>query len=121
MDQEVIFSICLDSSINVLWDQLAFHQEEKLAVEEMRVLLQLRQNDCLARLSSVPVSGSCPNLCSHPGPWSAAFGLGRGNQRAEGTPSSSPDANYLGDPTKLVLSRLGSGQGLSQRLQEPLC
>ena len=33
-----MLSVCLDNSTNMLWDQLAFHQE-KLAVEELRVLL----------------------------------------------------------------------------------
>lgn len=39
-----------------LWDQLASHQEEKLAVEEMRVFLWLSQNDRLLQLSSGPRS-----------------------------------------------------------------
>lgn len=54
MDQEMMLSVCLDSSTNMLRDQLACHQEEKLAVEEMRVLLWLGQDNCPARLSSGP-------------------------------------------------------------------
>ena len=104
-----MLSVCLDSSTNMLWDQLACHQEEKLAVEEMRVLLWLGQDDCLVRLGSAPGPGSCPNLCPHSGPCSAASGPGQGNEGVEGTPTSSPNANCLGDPTEVVLSRLGSG------------
>lgn len=82
----MMLSVCLDSSTNMLRDQLACHQEEKLAVEEMRVLLWLGQDNCPARLSSALGPGSCPSLCPHSGPCSAASGPGQGNERAEGTP-----------------------------------
>ena len=53
--------------------------------------------------------------------WDWNKGGGGGEGVVEGTPSTSPDASDPVGPNKLVLSRLGSGQGLSQRMQKPQC
>lgn len=94
---------------------LASPGEEKLAVEEIRVFLQLGQNGWLVGLSSGPALAMAPSSDPNPSPSELAAlrlgqgngGRGRGEPRELHPPPSSLDASCPGGSTKAVLSRLG--------------
>ena len=78
MDQEMMLSVCLDSSTNMLRDQLACHQEEKLAVEEMRVLLWLGQDNCQCGSAQLWALALAPASALIPGPAQLPLDQGKG-------------------------------------------
>lgn len=108
--QEVVLRAWLDSSSSGTTG-LSPRREAGHAREEGVFVAQPERLVSTARLGAGPWLRP-PPLSPSELPWAGA----RGGVGA----SSSPDASYAGGPTKLVLGRLESGQGPSQRLQELL-